>query len=47
MKEKILLVDDDNDVLYALKILLISENFEVSLCQTPESAIALLAKENF
>ena len=47
MKEKVLLVDDDNDVLYALKILLVSENFEVSLCQTPESAIALLAKENF
>ncbi len=47
MKEKILLVDDDNDVLYALKILLISENFEVSLCQTPESAVALLAKQNF
>jgi len=47
MKEKILLVDDDNDVLYALKILLISENYEVSLCQTPESAIALLVKESF
>jgi DNA-binding NtrC family response regulator len=47
MKEKILLVDDDNDVLYALKILLISENYDVSLCQTPESAIALLAKESF
>ena len=47
MKERVLLVDDDNDVLYALKILLVSENFEVSLCQTPDSAIALLAKENF
>jgi DNA-binding NtrC family response regulator len=47
MKEKILLVDDDNDILYALKILLVSEDFEVGLCQTPESAIALLAKENF
>jgi DNA-binding NtrC family response regulator len=47
MKEKILLVDDDNDVLYALKILLVSEDFEVGLCQTPASAVALLASENF
>ena len=47
MKEKILLVDDDNDVLYALKILLVSEGFELGLCQTPESAIALLEKESF
>jgi len=47
MKQKILLVDDDNDILSALKMLLVPEGFEVSLTQNPEAAIAAVRRENF
>jgi DNA-binding NtrC family response regulator len=47
MKNKILLVDDDNDILSALKMLLVPEGFEVSLTQNPEAAIAAVHKESF
>jgi len=47
MKQKILLVDDDNDILSALKMLLVPEGFEVSLTQNPEAAIAAVHKESF
>ncbi|SFD52794.1 sigma-54-dependent transcriptional regulator [Pseudoalteromonas denitrificans] len=47
MKQKILLVDDDTDILSALKMLLISEGFEVALNQTPEEALISIKKENF
>ena len=46
MKKKILVVDDDLDILSALKILLVPEGFEVALCQTPESALAAIKQEN-
>ena len=39
MNKRILLVDDDIDILSALKMLLISEDYAVSLCQTPQSAL--------
>ncbi|WDE13356.1 sigma-54-dependent transcriptional regulator [Thalassomonas haliotis] len=44
---KILLVDDDNDILLALKMLLMSEGYQVALTQTPEAALAALKRENF
>ena len=47
MKQKILPVDDDNDILSALKMLLVPEGFEVRLTQNPEAAIAAVRKENF
>lgn len=46
MKKKILVVDDDLDILSALKILLVPEGFEVTLCQTPASALAAIKQEN-
>ncbi len=47
MSKKILLVDDDVDVLSALKMLLYSEGYEVSLKQTPKFALSSIAKESF
>lgn len=47
MKQNILLVDDDLDILSALKILLVPEGFGVNLCQSPESALAAIKKTNF
>ena len=47
MNKRILLVDDDIDILSALKMLLISEDYAVSLCQTPQSALSAITKENF
>jgi len=47
MKQHILLVDDDLDILSALKILLVPEGFTVQLCQTPEAALAAIAQHNF
>ena len=47
MNKKILLVDDDDAVLYALKILLQSESYQTQLTQTPEAALKVLTKENF
>lgn len=47
MKQHILLVDDDLDILSALKILLVPEGFSVQLCQTPQSALAAIAQHNF
>ncbi|MEW6982559.1 sigma-54-dependent transcriptional regulator [Colwelliaceae bacterium 6471] len=45
MKEKILLVDDDTDVLSALKMLLVSEGYAVILTQSPEAALAAVRRE--
>jgi len=47
MKQNILLVDDDLDILSALKILLVPEGYNVNLCQTPESAVAAIKKTQF
>ncbi len=47
MKHKILLVDDDIDILQALKILLVPEGYTVNLCQTPESALAAVKQHDF
>jgi len=47
MKHQILLVDDDIDILQALKILLVPEGYSVNLCQTPESAIAAVKQHDF
>ncbi|WP_085297378.1 sigma-54-dependent transcriptional regulator [Cognaticolwellia mytili] len=46
MKQTILLIDDDQDILAALKMLLSSEGFAIKLAQTPQAATALLAKES-
>ena len=46
MKEKILLVDDDTDVLSALKMLLVSEGYSVILTQSPDAALAAIGREN-
>ncbi len=47
MKQNILLVDDDIDILSALKILLVPEGYGVTLCQSPESAIAAIKQNSF
>jgi len=47
MKKRILLVDDDIDILSALKMLLVSEDYDVSLCQTPNSALSAAKHETF
>ncbi len=47
MKQNILLVDDDLDILSALKILLVPEGYSVNLCQTPSSALAAIKKTQF
>ncbi len=47
MKQNILLVDDDLDILSALKILLVPEGYDVNLCQTPGSALAAIKKTQF
>lgn len=47
MNKKILIVDDDLDVLSALKMLLTSEEYNVELMQTPNAAIAAVKKDNF
>ncbi len=45
-KQTILLVDDDNDILSALKMLLVAEGYDVMLTQNPQAALAVLAKVN-
>jgi len=47
MKQTILVVDDDLDILSALKMLLVPEGFSVKLCQTPESGLAAISQHNF
>jgi len=47
MKKRILLVDDDIDILSALKMLLVCEDYDVSLCQTPNSALSAVKHETF
>jgi len=47
MNKNILLVDDDLDILSALKILLVPEGYSVNLCQTPNSALAAIKKTPF
>ena len=47
MKQNILLVDDDIDILSALKILLVPEGYGVNLCQSPESALAAIKQNSF
>jgi len=47
MKQTILLIDDDQDILSALKMLLNGEGFAVKLAQTPQAAIARVQEENF
>lgn len=47
MKQNILLVDDDVDILSALKMLLTAEGYRVWLCETPESALSAVAQNNF
>jgi DNA-binding NtrC family response regulator len=47
MNKNILLVDDDLDILSALKILLVPEGYGVNLCQTPSSALAAIKKTQF
>jgi DNA-binding NtrC family response regulator len=47
MKQSILLVDDDLDILSALKILLVPEGYGVNLCQTPSSALAAIKQTQF
>jgi len=47
MNQNILVVEDDLDILSALKILLVPEGFSVQLCQTPESALAAIGQHNF
>lgn len=47
MNKNILLVDDDLDILSALKILLVPEGYGVNLCQTPSSALAAIKKMQF
>jgi DNA-binding NtrC family response regulator len=46
MKQTILLIDDDQDVLAALKMLLSGEGFAIKLAQTPQAATAIVAKES-
>ena len=47
MMQNILLVDDDQDVLSALKMLLVSEGFEVTLTETPQAALASIKTNSF
>ena len=47
VNERILVVDDDLDILSALKILLVPEGYQVTLCQTPESALAAVKTADF
>lgn len=47
MNEQILVVDDDLDILSALKILLVPEGYQVTLCQTPESAVNAVKNTDF
>jgi DNA-binding NtrC family response regulator len=46
MKEKILLVDDDIDILSALKMLFVGEGYSVILTQSPEAALAAIRSES-
>jgi DNA-binding NtrC family response regulator len=46
MTQTILVVDDDTDVLSALKMLLVSEDYSVILTQSPEAALAAIGREN-
>jgi DNA-binding NtrC family response regulator len=43
----VLIVDDDIDILAALKLLLNCENYEVTITSCPEQAIILFKKNNF
>lgn len=47
MNQKVLVVDDDNDILSALKMLLICEDYAVTLSQTPERALKAIREDNF
>ena len=47
MKQNILIVDDDGDVLTALKILLKSEGFNTLTLESPEQALAALRRQDF
>lgn len=47
MKQHILLVDDDNDILSALKMLLTAEGYLLQLCQSPEAAIRAVSQNHF
>ena len=47
MNKQILVVDDDLDILSALKILLVPEGYQVTLCQTPESALSAVKQAEF
>jgi len=47
MKQNILVVDDDNGVLSALKMLLKSENFSAVTASSPELALAALSRQDF
>lgn len=45
MKQTILLIDDDQDILAALKMLLSGEGFAVKLAQTPQAATTIVEKD--
>lgn len=47
MMQNILLVDDDKDVLSALKMLLICEGFQVTLTETPDAALKSIKTTSF
>lgn len=47
MKENILLVDDDEDVLFALKLLLVPEGYQVQLTSSPEAALNAVKKDTY
>lgn len=47
MMQNILLVDDDKDVLSALKMLLVSEGFTVILTETPDAALESIKTNSF
>ncbi len=46
MKQTILVIDDDQDILSALNMLLIGEGFSIKLAQTPQAGLALIKDEN-
>jgi len=47
MMQNILLVDDDKDVLSALKMLLVCEGFQVTLTETPDAALESIRTNSF
>lgn len=46
MKQTILIIDDDQDILSALNMLLIGEGFSIKLAQTPQAGLALVKEES-